>query len=92
MTTALVACRPAGAPPVPAGVEPTIPPTPRGAAWRSRFQTIDDVEWLAFVALCDGHEGIYFLLQRVVMALRGARGVDLNTELLLFLEREGLLR
>lgn len=56
-----------------------------------REALIDAIHTLALDAMFGGQFTAYCLLERVVMALRGARGVDLATDMLLFLEREGLL-
>jgi hypothetical protein len=58
---------------------------------RDREELLQAIEDLAWEARFDGHQCAFHLLARVVRAMRAARGVDLEYELLIFLEREGVL-
>jgi hypothetical protein len=87
---ALVACNPS----LPIGGPELPPPTPfiiDLGPGRDREELMLAIFDLAGEARWDGYPAVANILSRVARAMRGARGVDLEYELLIFLEREGVL-
>lgn len=57
----------------------------------TRDEILDRLDHLVVDAIMGGNTALAYILERVVTACRGARGMDLSIDLLLFLEREQLL-
>lgn len=77
--TALVPLNPHAGPPA-----PVVVLLDRGAI-------LERLEELSIDALMQGNTALAYILDRVVIACRGARGCEMAVEMLLFLEREQLL-
>lgn len=78
-------------------LNPTLGPPPevlfgeKGGDQFTRERLMLNIRILAARAWLEGHGAAASILFRVAAMMRGGRAVDLNTELLLILEREGLL-
>lgn len=83
MTTGLVALNPTLGPP------PEVLAADEGQFSRERLML--NIRILAARAWVEGHSAVASILFRLAATMRGGRAVDLNTEMLLFMEREGLL-
>lgn len=73
---------------LPIGGWPPVYP-PRRA--RNRETLMTAIEDLAWEARIDDHRAVFRVLLLVVRAMRGGRAVDLEGDIVLFLQREGLL-